>query len=89
MQAREKEIRATRLTLHSGSTSILQLMTDKNRQAERRWAMVRIVLGMLQTTGAAALVILLISSGVSTLSIAVAVVTTGFLAVSLLLFRGK
>ena len=64
-------------------------MSDANRQTQRRWAALRVVLGMLQVIGAMTLVILLIASGVNALTLTVAGVTMLFLGTSLMLFRAK
>ena len=89
MQTLQKEMCEIGLTLHVGSTSILPQMSDDNPQDQRLWAMVRIALGLLQMAGGIASVVLLITVGVTTLTVAVAVVTGFFLAMSWTLFRAK
>lgn len=64
-------------------------MSDANRQTQRRWAVLRIVLGMLQIIGAMTLAILLIASGVNALTLTVAGVMMLFVGASLVLFRAK
>ncbi|MDB5291364.1 MAG: hypothetical protein JWL69_2605 [Phycisphaerales bacterium] len=64
-------------------------MSDANRQTQRRWAVLRIVLGMLQIIGAMTLMILLIASGVNALTLTVAGVMMLFVGASLVLFRAK
>ena len=63
-------------------------MSQKDRSI-RRWALLRLGLGMLQVIGAITGFILLLQTGPSTLTVAVATVTAFFMAISLTLFRGK
>ena len=55
---------------------------------ERKWAVVRIALGILQVIGATATVFLLLKTGTNTLTIGAAGVTTALTLTSILLFRG-
>jgi hypothetical protein len=55
----------------------------------KRMALLRMLLGMGQMTGAATAAILLISTGVNRVTMLVAIATTCMMGISLLLFRGR
>lgn len=59
------------------------------RAKNPRWAWLRLVLGLLQMTGAATTALLLLTSGVTRPAIGVAVVTGLLTAISLGLFHGR
>ena len=56
-------------------------------QTERKWAAVRLALGMLQVFGAAATLVFLLETGTTRLTIAAAGLTTALTFTSILLFR--
>ena len=58
-------------------------------ESDRRWAAVRLVLGMLQMIGAAFSMGLLVRGGVNAFSLAAATFTTLFTTLSVLLFRNR
>jgi len=62
---------------------------DATPRASRRWAVVRICLGTLQTSGAILTVGLLLSTGVGVLTTATAAITLTATVISLLLWGGK
>jgi len=57
--------------------------------SERRWATVRIALGLLQMFGAVAAAMLLITTGMNAWSLGAAVTTCGLTTVSVLLFGSR
>lgn len=56
---------------------------------ERKWAVVRIVLGQAQTVGAVVSLVLLVTTGMSSGTAYAVAATCGFLVTSLLLFGGN
>jgi hypothetical protein len=60
---------------------------ERSQSRERMWAWVRIFLGLMQMMGAVASVYFLISTGMSTLSLAATVLTGLLLILSKFLFR--
>ena len=57
--------------------------------SERRWAVVRLILGQLQMMGAVVSFVLLLQTGINRLSLGAVVVTSLLTGLSLLLFRGR
>lgn len=64
-------------------------MGYQERSTSPSWALVRVVLGWLQMAGAITAAILLVTSGVTPIAIAVTAVTAVLLVVSLALFRRR
>jgi hypothetical protein len=62
----------------------MQPQLEKRRQLS--WALIRLTLGFLQITGAVASLVLLVETGVSTISLASVVLTGLFTTFSVLLF---
>ena len=56
-------------------------------RSERKWAVVRLALGMLQVFGATVSLILLLETGTTRLTLGAAAVTTAITLTSILLFR--
>jgi hypothetical protein len=69
----------------SHSTIRASALTDRHR-SERRWALVRLTLGVLQMTGAALALGLLAAGGVTQASLTVVVLTGLMTTISVLLF---
>lgn len=64
-------------------------MADPGRRPERRWAVLRIVLGQAQMVGALVSLVLLAQTGLSELTALAVTVTVGCLVASRLLFGGR
>jgi hypothetical protein len=62
---------------------------DRPTNEEKGWAIVRMVLGLAQMTGAVAAFYLLFQTGVNALSLSAVVITCLLTTLSVLLFRGR